>query len=115
MSINRYVSVIIVLLFSFAANRVRKLAGGVANNSILSVMRGFFPRGKAFGIVYCQLYGVAGCLSPLFWSGRDFGPGDQNPQGYWSPDQHPQESALVIMVRVGDCGPGAWGTSFGVP
>ena len=26
-----------------------------------------------------------------------------------------QESALVIMVRVGDCGPGAWGTSFGVP
>ena len=38
-------------------------------------------------------------VSPLFWSG----------------DQHPQESALVIMVRVGDCGPGAWGTSFGVP
>ena len=33
-------------------------------------------------------------LSPLFWSGRDFGPRDQ----------HPQESALVIMVRVGDCG-----------
>ena len=44
-------------------------------------------------------------LSPLFRSGKDFGPGDQ----------HPQESALVIMVRVGDCGPGAWGTSFGVP
>ena len=36
---------------------------------------------------------------------RYFGPGDQ----------HPQESALVIMVRVGDCGPGAWGTSFSVP
>ena len=30
-------------------------------------------------------------LSPLFWSGRDFGPGDQ----------HPQESALVIMSGLG--------------
>ena len=51
----------------------------------------------------CRGFAALQCFS--FWSGRDFGPGDQ----------HPQDSALVIMFRVGDCGPAAWGTSFGVP
>ena len=42
-------------------------------------------------------------MSPLFWSGGPRSLGILVP-----PDQHPQESALVTMVRVGDCGPAGY-------
>ena len=48
-------------------NRVRKLAGGVANNLITCPLcRGFSYMEKHLGSIYCPLYGVARCS---LWSG----------------------------------------------
>ena len=47
---------------SCLVNRVRKLAGGVANNLITCPLASFFSTwSKHLGSIYCPLYGVTRC------------------------------------------------------
>ena len=55
--------------FPVLINRVRKLAGGVANKLITCPLRkGFFYAEMHLGSLYCPLYGVTRC--PL-WRGSE--------------------------------------------